>query len=77
MEWLIKPLAGFWCWLFWWRQRSTSIIDLNRGVDYKILDNNTRICRRHRDFNDKWDDDDDWPEARPGRRSRKDLPLSR
>jgi hypothetical protein len=36
------------------------IKDLNR-VDHKKFLNNKPDLPPHRDFNDKWDDDDDWP----------------
>ncbi|STW28076.1 inner membrane protein [Klebsiella michiganensis] len=38
--------------------------DLTR-VDHKKFLNNKPDLPPHRDFNDKWDDDDDWPEERP------------
>ncbi len=55
------------------------IKDLKR-VDHKKFLNNKPDLPPHRDFNDKWDDDDDWPKkdqptSRRGRIRR--LPLSR
>ncbi|WP_029684731.1 YpfN family protein [Tatumella saanichensis] len=34
--------------------------DLRRVDTKKFLDNKPKLPP-HRDFNDKWDDDDDWP----------------
>ena len=59
MEWLIKH---------WWILVLVFLVgviinvikDLNR-VDHKKFLNNKPDLPPHRDFNDKWDDDDDWP----------------
>ena len=59
MEWLIKH---------WWILVLVFLVgviinvikDRNR-VDHKKFLNNKPDLPPHRDFNDKWDDDDDWP----------------
>jgi hypothetical protein len=43
------------------------IKDLTR-VDHKKFLNNKPDLPPHRDFNDKWDDDDDWPKNDPSKK---------
>jgi len=40
------------------------IKDLKR-IDHKKFLNNRPELPPHRDFNDKWDDEDDWPKKKP------------
>ena len=62
MDWLAK---------YWWILVLVFLVgvlinvikDLNR-VDHKKFLANKPDLPPHRDFNDKWDDDDDWPKTR-------------
>ncbi|GGD32086.1 YpfN family protein [Franconibacter pulveris 1160] len=62
MEWLSK---------YWWVLVLVFLLgvllnvikDLKRVDHKKFMDNRPELPP-HRDFNDKWDDDDDWPKKK-------------
>ena len=66
MDWLTK---------YWWVLVLVFLVgvminvikDLTR-VDHKKCLNNKPDLPPHRDFNDKWDDDDDWPKNDPSKK---------
>ena len=66
MDWLSK---------YWWVLVLVFLVgvminvikDLTR-VDHKKFLNNKPELPPHRDFNDKWDDDDDWPKNEPSKK---------
>ncbi len=66
MDWLAK---------YWWILVLVFLVGvlLNVIKDLKRVDHKKFLANKpdlppHRDFNDKWDDDDDWPKRRSSRR---------